>query len=72
MLLHVSTLSCHLQGASIHYLAKLHKDFNSIVLYCGRVPAANASGCTADEGLLYKPRSLVIPTCIARCVHQRP
>ena len=27
-LLHVSTLSCHLQGARIHYLAKLHKYFN--------------------------------------------
>ena len=26
-----------------------------IVLYCGRVPAANAPGCTAAEGLLYKP-----------------
>ena len=25
---HVSTLSCHLQGARIHYLAKLHKYFN--------------------------------------------
>ena len=25
------------------------------VLYCGRVPAANAPGCTAAEGLLYKP-----------------
>jgi hypothetical protein len=24
-LLHVSTLSCHVQGARIHYLAKLHK-----------------------------------------------
>ena len=24
------------------------------VLYCGRVPAANAPGCTAAEGLLYK------------------
>ena len=30
-----------------------------IVLYCGRVPAANAPGCTAAEGLLYKPWSLV-------------
>ena len=25
-----------------------------IVLYCGRVPAANATGSTAAEGLLYK------------------
>ena len=33
-----------------------------IVLYCGRVPAANAPGCTAAEGLLYKPWSLVFPT----------
>ena len=24
-------------------------------LYCSRVPAANAPGCTAAEGLLYKP-----------------
>ena len=31
------------------------------VLYCGRVPAANAPRCTAAEGLLYKPWSLVIP-----------
>ena len=27
-LLHVSRLSCHLQGARIHYLAKLPKYFN--------------------------------------------
>ena len=43
-----------------------------ILLYCGRVPAANAPGCTVAEGLLYKPRSLVVPTCTARCLHQRP
>ena len=30
-----------------------------IVLYCGRVPAVNAPGCTAAEGLLYKSWSLV-------------
>ena len=42
------------------------------VLYCGRVPAANAPGCTAAEGLLYKPWSLVLPTCTARCLHHRP
>ena len=42
------------------------------VLYCGRVPATNASGCTAAEGLLYKPWSLDIPTCTARCLHQIP
>ena len=46
--------------------------FYRIVLYCGRVPAANAPGCTAAEGLLYKPWSLVVPTCTARCIHQRP
>ena len=43
-----------------------------LYLYCGRVPAANAPGCTAAEGLLYKPWSLVVPTCTARCLHQRP
>ena len=37
-----------------------------IVLCCGRVPAANAPACTAAEGLLYKPWSLVVPTCTAR------
>ena len=42
------------------------------LLYCGRVPAANAHGCTAAEGLLYAPWSLVVPTCTARCLHQRP
>ena len=31
-----------------------------IVLYCSRVPAANAPGCTASEDLLYKPWSLVV------------
>ena len=44
----------------------------TVVLYCGRVPAANAPGCAAAEGLLYKPWSLVVPTCTARCLHQRP
>ena len=43
-----------------------------IVLYCDRIPTANAPGCTAAEGLLYKPWSLVILTCTARCLHQRP
>ena len=43
-----------------------------IVLHCGRVPVANAPGCTAAEGLLYKPWSLVVPTCTAKCLHQRP
>ena len=42
------------------------------LLYCGRVPAANAPGCIAAEGLFYKPWSLVVPTCTARCLHQRP
>ena len=39
-----------------------------VPLYCGRVPAANAPGCTAAEGLLYKPWSLVLPTCTAKCL----
>ena len=43
-----------------------------LYFYCGRIPAANAPGCTAAEGLLYKPWSLVVPTCTARCLHQRP
>ena len=43
---------------------------NPLVLYRGRVPAANATGFTAAEGLLYKPWSLVVPTCTARCLHQ--
>ena len=43
-----------------------------IVLHFGRVPAANAPGCTAAEGLLYKSWSLVVPTYTARCLHQRP
>ena len=43
-----------------------------MVFYCGRVPAANAPGYTAAEGLLYKPWSLVVPTCTVRCLHQRP
>ena len=33
-----------------------------VVLCCSRVPAANAPECTAAQGLLYKPWSLVIPT----------
>ena len=47
-------------------------DYPYIVLYCGRVPAANAPECTAAEGLLYKPWFLVVPTCTARYLHQRP
>ena len=42
-----------------------------ILLYFGRVPAANAPGCTSAEGLFYRPWSLVLPTCAARCLHQR-
>ena len=33
MLPHVSTLSCHLQGARIHYLAKLHNYINCSCTY---------------------------------------
>ena len=43
---------------------------NYYSLYCGRVPAAKAPGCTAAKGLLHKPWSLVVPTCTARCLHQ--
>ena len=39
-----------------------------ILLYYGRVPATNAPGCTAVEGLLYKRWSLVVPICTARCL----
>ena len=46
--------------------------YTFIVFYCGRVPLANAPGCTAAEGLLYKPWSLVFPTYTARCLHQIP
>ena len=52
-----------------------HGEFQTsvdIVLYCGRVPAANAPACTAADGLLYKPWSLVFHTCTARCLYQRP
>ena len=45
---------------------------DNTVLYYGTVAAANAPRCTAAEGLLYKPWSLVFPTCTARCLHQRP
>ena len=44
----------------------------TLYTYCGRVPAANVPGSTAAEGLLYKPWSLVVSTCTARCLHQRP
>ena len=41
-------------------------------MLCYRLPVANAPGCIAAEGLLYKPWSSVIPTCTARYLHQRP
>ena len=60
------------RAARLYYAVRSHISTLCIVLYCGRVPAANAPGCTAAEGLLYKPWSLVVPTCPARCLHQRP
>ena len=39
---------------------------------CNSVPAANAHGCTAAEGLLYKPWSLVVLTYTARSLHHTP
>jgi len=36
-LLHVSTLSCHPQGACNQYLVKLHKYFKCCVETCRRV-----------------------------------
>ena len=54
------------------YHLVIYMQSNKIVLYCGRVPTANAPECTAAEGLLYKPWSLVFPTFTARCLHQRP
>ena len=54
------------------YFVNYQFDLTGCVLYCGRVPAANAPGSTAAEGLLYKPWSLVVPTCTASCLHQRP
>ena len=58
----------------VSYLKLLSTWFNDVthMNVCGRVPAANAPGCTAAEDLLYKPWSLVVPTCTARCLHQRP
>ena len=40
--------------------------------YYKNTNVVNAPGCTAAEGLLYKPWSLVVPTYTARCLHQRP
>ena len=42
-------------NSSVNYVVILLKILFSTVLYCGTVPAANAPGCTAAEGLLYKP-----------------
>ena len=42
----------------------------NVVLYCGTVLAANATGCTAAYGLLYKPWTSVVPNCTARCLQQ--
>ena len=53
-----------------YVLSDVKATMKYVVLYCGRITAANAPGCT--PGLLYKPWSLVIPTCTARCLHQRP
>ena len=39
----------------IYFLGGGGLERNMRFLYCGRVPAANAPGCTAAEGLLYKP-----------------
>ena len=39
-----------------------------IVLYCGRVPATNAPGCTAPDGLLYKPWFLAVRSYLHRQV----
>ena len=64
----------HSQSAITPYInGKIYTDVSGdVVLYCGRIPAANAHGCTAAEGLLYKPWSLVVPTYTDRCLHQRP
>ena len=57
------------EGPPTLYLLYLYKQHSAVcllrhtVLHCGRVPAANAPGCTAAEGLFYKPCSLVVPTC---------
>ena len=75
-----STLLLHTSWQEVHhisiyeYVAKCVKIVLSalMVLYCGRVPAANAPGCTAAEDLFYKHWSLVFPTCTTSCLHQRP
>ena len=46
----------------------------TLPLYCIAVGSRRLMppGCTAAEDLLYKPWSFVVPTCTARCLHQRP
>ena len=62
-----------IQTRRVLYLSSfINSSSTCIVLYCSRVPAANTPGCTAAEGLLYKPWSLVFPTCTTRCLHHRP
>ena len=58
----------HTEGLSVEILNTIYALY---CMYCSRVPAAKPPGCTASEGLLYKPWSLVVPTCTARCLHQR-
>ena len=58
-------------GIKLHAHNAVQSHIYCIVLYCDRVPEANVPGCIAAEGLLYKPWSLVVPTCTARCLHQR-
>ena len=69
-------LSCLFSRRRANLTNRTHNNYamtvnTTSVLYCGRVPVANAPGCTAAEGSLYKPWSLVVPTCTARCLHQR-
>ena len=42
------------------------------VLYCGKVPAANAPRMHCSLRLIVQTLALVIPTYTARCLHQRP
>ena len=45
------------QMFAMYHSKILDYHYCEIVLYCGRVPAANAPGCTAAECLLYRPCS---------------
>ena len=58
-------LFCHARAVMkpTRYITNIQK------LYLDRVPATNASGCTAAEDLLYKPWSTVVLPCSARCLH---